>query len=220
MTLIVTVTLSLILSPTLIVVRQSDASRNFAGYTDAAATRRKLVRDVVKKGDCWFRTGDLMRADADGFVFFVDRMGDTFRYKGENVSTAEVSATIGGLTELSLQHCLVYGIELPYVDGRVGMAALLPQAGAQPPSMHALYEGLALHLPSYAHPRFVRLLNAADAIDSTITFKPKKAGLQAQGIAPGPRGGDVYLRDAEARTYVPLKDGVRDGLLSGQLSLG
>ena len=66
-------------------VNQRDAARNFAGYTDAAATRRRLVRDVLKRGDCWFRTGDLLRTDAEGFVYFVDRLGDTFRYKGENV---------------------------------------------------------------------------------------------------------------------------------------
>ena len=102
-------------------------SRNFAGYTDLNATRKKLVRSVLKKDDCWFRTGDLMRTDADGYVYFADRMGDTFRYKGENVSTAEVAAAIGSHPGLKLQHCLVYGVSVPHVDGKVGMAAVLPE---------------------------------------------------------------------------------------------
>ena len=96
-------------------VNQRDAARNFAGYTDAAATRRKLVRDVLKRGDCWFRTGDLMRTDGEGFVYFVDRLGDTFRYKGENVSTAEVAAAIGAIGPLRLAQCVVYGVRLPQV---------------------------------------------------------------------------------------------------------
>ena len=87
---------------------QRDASRNFAGYTDREATRRKLVFDVLKRGDCWFRTGDLLQADADGFVYFVDRMGDTYRYKGENVSTAEVAAVLGGIAHLRVAQCVVY----------------------------------------------------------------------------------------------------------------
>jgi len=93
-------------------VNQADATRNFAGYTDVAATRRKLVRDVLRRGDCWFRTGDLLRTDADGFVYFVDRLGDTFRYKGENVSTAEVAAAIGAIASLRLAQCLVYGVQV------------------------------------------------------------------------------------------------------------
>ena len=70
------------------------------------------MRGVLKPDDCWFRTGDLMRADERGYVSFVDRMGDTFRYKGENVSTAEVAAAIGGISSLRLAHCLVYGVQV------------------------------------------------------------------------------------------------------------
>ena len=102
-------------------VNQRDASRNFAGYTDRAATVRKLATDVIKKGDCWFRTGDLMRTDAEGFVYFVDRMGDTFRYKGENVSTAEVGAILGALCGDQAQHALVYGVEVAGVEYSAGL---------------------------------------------------------------------------------------------------
>ena len=124
-------------------VDQRDASRNFAGYTDKVATRRKLVRDVLRRGDCWFRTGDLLQADADGFVYFVDRIGDTFRYKGENVSTAEVAAVLGSSAELRIAHCIVYGVEVPHVDGRVGMAALELEHDAPPPTWHASSRRLA-----------------------------------------------------------------------------
>jgi acyl-CoA synthetase (AMP-forming)/AMP-acid ligase II len=217
-------------------VNQRDPSRNFAGYTDGSATRRKLVRDVLKKGDCWFRTGDLMRTDADGFVYFADRMGDTFRYKGENVSTAEVAAVIGSLRTLHVSHCLVYGVALPQVDGRVGMAAVLVEEDAKRPLveeglngggggdsgggggsttwMSDLFEGLDAQLPAHAQPLFVRVLRSAESIDVTITFKPKKASLQAEGIAAGPSG-IVFVRDARARTYVPLGDVERKRILEG-----
>ena len=243
-------------------VDQSDASRNFAGYTDERATRRKLVRDVLARGDCWFRSGDLVRLDAEGFVYFADRMGDTFRYKGENVSTAEVGAAIGRIAALRLQHCLVYGVRVPGVDGRVGMAALLPEAGgalqaarrhapalsavhthpthtrsparlaqsrrppwhlasvrtAPPIDLAALFEGLDAELPHYAQPRFVRLLRSPDAIELTLTFKPKRQQLVADGFRPAPAG-DVYLRDAAARTFVPLDEKTLRALGEGKFAL-
>jgi acyl-CoA synthetase (AMP-forming)/AMP-acid ligase II len=119
-------------------VNQRDAARNFAGYTDVTATRRKLVRDVLKRGDCWFRTGDLLRTDDEGFVYFVDRMGDTFRYKGENVSTAEVAAAIGAIRPLRLAQCVVYGVQLPQARS----------ARSSAPHTHAHYM-CALH--AHAH---------------------------------------------------------------------
>ena len=168
-------------------VNQRDASRNFAGYTDGAATRRKLVRDVAKRGDCWFRTGDLLKADCEGFVYFVDRMGDTFRYKGENVSTAEVGSVVGAACGDAVQHALVYGVPLPGVDGRVGMAALVLAEGvaAAEIGMQSLYEKMEGQLPEYAVPRFFRLLASGDGIESTITWKPKKEKLMQEGVEIG-----------------------------------
>ena len=200
-------------------VNQRDASRNFAGYTDRAATVRKLAHDVIKKGDCWFRTGDLMRTDSEGFVYFVDRMGDTFRYKGENVSTAEVGAILGVLCGESAQHALVYGVAVPGIDGRVGMAALSVAAGAAPLDFAALFAGLEKQLPPYAPPRFLRLLSPTDEIEMTITFKPRKESLVAAAIAAD-AAGTVYIRDAAARTYVPLTASMREELASGTRILG
>ena len=188
-------------------VDQSDAARNFAGYTDPSATRKRLVRDVLRKGDCWFRTGDLMRCDAEGFVFFADRLGDTFRYKGENVSCAEVAAAIARtLPALRLQHCLVYGVQLPNLDGKVGMAAVLFEAGAPPPDLAALYDGLEHELPGYAQPRCLRVLHSESSIEMTHTFKARTTVLQAEGIEPK-ASGEVYVRDATQRTYRPLRRG-------------
>ena len=198
-------------------VDQSNASRNFAGYTDPSATRRKLARDVLAHGDCWFRTGDLLVADGDGFVYFVDRMGETFRFKGENVSTAEVAATIGAVAELRVAHCLVYGIYVPNVDGRVGMAAMQLEAGAPPPDMSTLFEALDRQLPSHAQPRFVRLCGE-QAFDATLTFKPRKAKLQEAGFAPE---GDsqVYIRDTRTRSFVPLTATAHNAITRGSFRL-
>ena len=180
-----------------------------------------------------------MRADADGFVYFADRMGETFRFKGENVSTAEVAAVVGALSR-SIEHCLVYGVSLPHVDGKVGMAALLlcgdEAAGeggeGRRLDFRALYAGLDAQLPHYAQPRFVRLLSSAAGIELTSTFKPKKARLVAEGIAPpaaaggasagggGSGDGDaVYYRDAAARTFVALDDAARERIANGTFAL-
>ena len=95
----------------------------FEGYTDAAQTEKKVLRDVLAKGDAWFRTGDLMRRDEQGFFHFVDRIGDTFRWKGENVATSEVNEAVAdcpGVIEAT-----TYGVEIPGADGRAGMAAIV-----------------------------------------------------------------------------------------------
>ena len=99
-----------------------DARSNYVGYADKAATEKKVLRDVFQKGDSWFRTGDLMRVDGDGYIYFVDRIGDTFRWKGENVSTTEVAEAISrypGVDEAN-----VYGVKIGKLDGRAGMAAI------------------------------------------------------------------------------------------------
>uniref|UniRef100_A0A7S4EWF4 AMP-dependent synthetase/ligase domain-containing protein n=1 Tax=Chrysotila carterae TaxID=13221 RepID=A0A7S4EWF4_CHRCT len=183
-------------------VNQRDASRNFAGYTDRKATAARVAQNVFKRNDAWFRTGDLLRADADGFVYFVDRSGDTFRFKGENVSTAEVSAVIGAVP--LVRQCIVYGVQLPNHDGRVGMAAIVlesAKANGKDASADEAHEGgkehskgapasamlsavstaLQQQLPSHAHPRFVRLLADAAEVEQTHTFKVKKEAMQASG---------------------------------------
>ena len=105
----------------------SEPRQRFDGYNDEAQSKKKLLRDVFEKGDLWFRTGDLMKMDKDGYIYFVDRVGDTFRWKGENVSTGEVEIAISSMP--GVKHAIVYGVSVPGSDGRAGMAAITPRDG-------------------------------------------------------------------------------------------
>ncbi len=168
----------------------------FEGYTDEAESERKVLRNVFAEGDAWFRTGDLMRMDDAGFYFFVDRVGDTFRWKGENVSTAEVAdalASFPGVADVN-----VYGVAVPGHDGRAGMAAIVAAPGFD---LEAFAGHIASALPSYAVPVFLRFV--AD-LAVTETFKPKKAKLAAEGFDPLVVGDPVFVRDAAGRGYARL----------------
>src|SRR5262249_45593870 len=103
--------------------RPSNIGSHFENYTDDAASEKKILRSVFRPGDAWFRTGDLMRRDEKGYVYFVDRIGDTFRWKGENVATSEVSEAICAFPGIT--HADVYGVPVPGADGRAGMAVLV-----------------------------------------------------------------------------------------------
>ena len=125
----------------------------FDGYTDRAASDRKILRNVFADGDAWFRSGDLMQRDAAGFFHFVDRVGDTFRWKGENVSTGEVADAVCGWHEV--RDAVVYGVEVPGYDGRAGMVAVVADRGLD---LAAFRTHLTMRLPEFARPVFVRLL--------------------------------------------------------------
>jgi fatty-acyl-CoA synthase len=170
---------------------------SFEGYTDRAATETKILRDVFTPGDAWFRTGDLMRQDRAGFFYFVDRMGDTFRWKGENVSTAQVAEIIGAYPGIA--NAVVYGVEIPNADGRAGMAAITLTEGFDPAGLHAW---LAERLPAYARPVFLRL---CERLETTGTFKPVKARLVQEGYDVAIVTDPVYVVDEEAGTYRPLR---------------
>src|SRR5207247_10169987 len=101
----------------------SKPANRFEGYATKAETEKKILRDVFEKGDVWFRTGDLLRQDEQGYFYFVDRIGDTFRWKGENVSTSEVSEAICAFP--GVKEANVYGVAIPDTDGRAGMAAVV-----------------------------------------------------------------------------------------------
>src|SRR5712692_2484582 len=101
----------------------SNVGSRFEGYTNTEASEKKILRDVFEPGDVWFRTGDLMRRDEKGYFYFVDRIGDTFRWKGENVATSEVSEAICGFP--GIREANVYGVAIPGTDGQAGMAALV-----------------------------------------------------------------------------------------------
>lgn len=169
----------------------------FDGYTDEAATQAKIVRDVRRPGDAWFISGDLLREDRDGDFWFVDRVGDTFRWKGENVSTEQVASVLNQLPFVAT--CAVYGVRVPGHEGRAGMAALVlsPQAELAPETCFALLEQ---HLPAAAHPRFLRIV---PALSTTETLKIKKQALIDEGIDLA-RTGPLYVYDRPRRTYVRI----------------
>ena len=153
-----------------------DGSGRFDGYTDKAQSDAKILRDVFEKGDAWFRTGDLMRVDAQGYYSFVDRIGDTFRWKGENVSTLEVANVLASAP--GVKDAVVFGVAVPGADGKAGMAFLEVEEDFDP---EAFRRHASASLPAYAMPLFLRVGSAA-AI--TETFKHKKADLVRDGFDP------------------------------------
>ncbi|MET4042936.1 long-chain-acyl-CoA synthetase [Bradyrhizobium sp. RT6a] len=168
----------------------------FEGYTEASETEKKILRDVFAKGDSWFRTGDLMRLDEKGFFHFVDRIGDTFRWKGENVATSEVNDAVRDFT--GVIDATTYGVSIPGTDGRAGMSAIVINEGF-------VLEGLPAHLaqclPAYAHPVFIRI---SRELDATETFKQKKAELAREGFDPRAVSDPLFMLDPKAGTYVAL----------------
>jgi fatty-acyl-CoA synthase len=181
----------------------------YDGYTDREATAKKIVRNAFLKGDAWFRSGDLLRRDEDYFYYFVDRIGDTFRWKGENVSTQEVSMVLDRTPGVSESN--VYGVAIPGYDGRVGMAALVLEPGAQLDGRE-LYR-VACELPAYARPLFVRIV---PEMDVTGTLKQRKITLQREGYDPRTISDPLFVRDDDARAYVPLTEEVFRQIVSGE----
>ncbi|HXR95524.1 MAG TPA: AMP-binding protein, partial [Rhizomicrobium sp.] len=172
------------------------AGRDFEGYTKSSDTQKKILHDVFKKGDAWFRTGDLMRRDSHGYFYFVDRIGDTFRWKGENVATSEVAealTTVPGIREVN-----VYGVSVPGADGRAGMAALVVDGMFDVSGLAKRLEG---HLSSFARPVFLRL---QPEIEVTGTFKQRKVELVREGFDPGTITDPLYWFDPMTKRYEKL----------------
>lgn len=179
----------------------------FDGYTDEDASERKLVRNGFKDGDCWFNTGDLVRKQGMQHVAFVDRVGDTFRWKGENVATTQVEAALGHARDV--EDCAVYGVVVPGTDGKTGMAAVQLTEGSD-------FDGAAMaahligNLPSYAVPLFIRLV---DTLEHTTTFKSRKVELRDQGF-DGVGDDEVWVLGNAA--YVPYYDAYVADVASGK----
>ena len=179
-----------------------EPGKTFDGYTQAADTQKKVLRDVFEKGDAWFRTGDLMRHDELGYFYFVDRIGDTFRWKGENVATSEVSEALGVVP--GIQEANVYGVAVPGQDGRAGMAALVVGPGFD---VATLAQKLAGNLAPYARPVFLRL---QPEMEITGTFKQRKVELVKEGFDPNTIRDPIYWLDPATERYEPL-DAARYG---------
>jgi fatty-acyl-CoA synthase len=184
-----------------------DIRQRFEGYHDEEATKKKILRDVFEKGDMWFRTGDLMSKDADGYVYFVDRIGDTFRWKGENVSTNEVGEALSQVDGIATAN--VYGVELAGTDGKAGMAAITVDADVD---FDSLYATLTERLPSYAVPLFVRVQREAE---TTGTFKYRKVDLVKDGFDPRKFEDPVWMYHPDQKKYVELTRDRYESLVSG-----
>ncbi len=191
----------------------SKPGNRFEGYTDQDATARKVLHDVFRPGDSWFRTGDLMRRDARGYFYFVDRVGDTFRWKGENVATLQVSEAITGYP--GIKDAIVYGVSVPGREGRAGMAALVLD-DTVPFDLDGFKTFLLAHLPAYAVPVFLRF---SDHIDVTGTFKQRKLGLAAEGFDPGCIVEPLYFTGSGETRYDVLDASSLATIMSGQLRL-
>ena len=185
-----------------------DVRGEFAGYADKVASEKKILHDVFEAGDAWFRTGDLMRMDEDGYFYFVDRVGDTFRWKGENVSTSEVASILAGVP--GVMEATVYGVKVGEQDGRAGMASLVVTDGFD---ISGLPEAIDEHLPPYARPVFVRL---QPQIEVTGTFKYRKIDLVADGFDPTAIKHPLYMRDND-KGYVKLTKALYGKVVAGAM---
>jgi fatty-acyl-CoA synthase len=187
---------------------KEDPGARFDGYTAAAETEKKILRDVFEPGDAWFRTGDLMRRGDGGFYYFVDRVGDTFRWKGENIATSEVAAAITSFP--GILDANVYGVSIPGADGRAGMAEIV-YVGA--PDLPALREHLLARLPRYALPVLLRIRSK---VDLTPTFKQKKNAPEQSGYDPATCPDGLYVHDPESRAFVALDPALYERIRAGR----
>ncbi|XP_067358411.1 long-chain fatty acid transport protein 2-like isoform X2 [Channa argus] len=186
----------------------------FPGYLgDLQQTEKKMLHNVFKKGDLYVNTGDQLRVDIDNFVYFQDRVGDTFRWKGENVATTEVTDVI------SLADCIkeanVYGVKVPGQEGRVGMAAVVLRDGQMFDSVE-VFKHVENFLPVYARPRFLRIQSS---LDITGTFKHLKVKLMEEGFNPNQIPDPLYFLSEKEKNYVPLTLEIFNSLITGKITI-
>ena len=195
--------------PGLLIMKTSDKTP-FAGYSDKQKTEEKILRNVFKEGDMWFNTGDMIRNIGFRQVQFVDRLGDTFRWKGENVATTEVEKVFNQFP--GIDSTAVYGVSMPSGDGKSGMAAIILEKDANP-DLTALTSHLRKKLPKYAIPLFIRFI---DDFEWTVTHKVKKVGLKTQGYDPDLAGKDIYVLLPGTDSYVEMNEDVYQKISNGE----
>lgn len=190
---------------------KGSAIQDFDGYADPLASRKKVVFDVMVKGDSFFISGDILRMDEFGYMYFCDRTGDTFRWKGENVSTAECETRISKIFHNRVTSA-VYGVFIPKTDGKAGMVCI-----ADPDrivDLEELYIQVEVTLPSYARPLFVRMVNK---LELTSTHKIKKVQLTEDGYNIEKINDPLYFLDLSQRKYVPLDRSIYSAIMDGQV---
>lgn len=183
----------------------------FDGYARKEETEKKILRDVFEKDDQWFRTGDLLKQDKLGYFYFVDRIGDTFRWKGENVSTNEVSEAISVFA--GIKEANVYGVAIPGTDGRAGIASIVSDNDLD---LVKLHHHINKELPDYARPLFIRI---SHEMEVTGTFKHRKVDLVKEGIDLSAIKEPVYFNSPTDRQFVPLTHDLHDQICTGQIKL-
>ena len=190
----------------------SDPTRAFDGYANKEATQKKIIHDVFSRGDRGFASGDLLTMDEFGYLYFKDRTGDTFRWKGENVSTMEIEAIISKF--LHLVDCVVYGVEIPGCEGRAGMAAILDQKNGL--DLNGLLAKMKKALPSFAIPIFIRI---SKSMEMTGTHKLPKNSFQNEGYNPNVIKDPIYFFDSKHDQYIRLDAKLYNDIQNGLIRI-
>ncbi|BHF67268.1 hypothetical protein SprV_0301029400 [Sparganum proliferum] len=223
-------------------VKHNSPIRNFEGYINRKESSRKVLRNVKKQGDAYFLSGDLLVQDEEGYFYFVDRLGDTFRWRGENVSTTEVENIVSKV--INFADCAVYGVEVPHNEGRAGMLSLVYNAGSrkrnnsineeekedgaataakvnqseqlarETEALNDLAVTFAAQLPVYARPLFVRF---SEAIDTTDTFKFRKIAMVREGFDPRNKTDHIYYLNTKANVYQRLDETIYNQIMENRI---
>ena len=182
-------------------ITERDLTRQFTGYKGLPnQTQKKVLTDVLKRGDKFFRSGDFVKMDEQGYVYFTDRTGDTFRWRGENVSTTEIENTTSKIIRNLQVAC--YGVEIPGAEGRAGMIAIVHQDDI---NLADLCRDLQEQLPTYAVPLFVRVV---EKLEYTATEKIMKRKLREEAFDSKHSVDPLYFMDPVTKTYIPLTEDV------------
>jgi citronellyl-CoA synthetase len=182
---------------------------NFYMYKDEKSTEKKVFREVFRKEDMYINTGDLLRDIGYGHVQFVDRLGDTFRWKGENVSTSEVEDVISSFEQID--HSSVYGVEIPGTEGRAGMASIIATKDHENFNFNRLLKILHDNLPKYAIPKFLRLLSE---LSTTSTFKIQKTQMKKESFDISKISDPIYVLLPGSSEYTPLTGEIYNNIIN------
>ncbi|KAF8796889.1 Long-chain fatty acid transport protein 1 like protein [Argiope bruennichi] len=190
----------------------SNAVSAFDGYANKNDTKKKIIHNCFEKGDTAFLSGDILVMDELGYLYFVDRIGDTFRWRGENVSTGEVENVLS--TALGHVSCVVYGVEIPNIEGKAGMGAV--QVDYKSINFSELYQNLNKRLPPFAIPLFLRTF---EEMEETGTYKLRKVTYQKEGFNPEEIQDPLFFLDPKQKTYIPLTKDLYNDIVTGKYKL-
>lgn len=197
-----------------LLITEINDKQPFDGYTNEEDSNKKIFRDVFKKGDSWFNTGDLVLNQGFKHVAFADRLGDTFRWKGENVATTEVESILMNFP--GIEHAVAYGVEIPNTDGRAGMASVSLKEGQSSVDWAALTNHMREKLPAYAIPVFLRVREQQEI---TGTFKYRKVELKKEAYHLDQVAEPILVLQGKDSHYEPLTASVETDINSGRISL-